>query len=62
VLQLNSIAAHAEVLRPSVYSSAHGSLDSEWVHEVEIGEAAPLEPLERYGAPVLRIAEEALVP
>jgi hypothetical protein len=58
----NSIAAHAEAPRPFVYSSAHGSLDSEWVHELEIGEPDPLEPLERYGAPLLRIAEEALVP
>jgi anti-anti-sigma factor len=34
-------------------------------NEVEIGEPDPLdplEPLERYGAPLLRIAEEALVP
>ena len=30
--------------------------------EVEIGEPDPLDPLERYGAPLLRIAEEALVP
>jgi hypothetical protein len=62
VPQLNLIAAHAEALRPFVYSSPHGSLDSEWVHELEIGEPDPLEPLERYGAPLLRIAEEALVP
>jgi hypothetical protein len=71
VRHLNSIAAHADVLRPFVCSSAHGSLDSKWVHvdrvfalagngdEVEIGE---LEPLERCDAPLLRIAEEALVP
>ena len=29
---LNSIAARADALRPFVCSSAHGSLDSEWVH------------------------------
>jgi anti-anti-sigma factor len=135
----NSIAAHAEALRPFVCSSSHGSLDSDWVHvagaldiattpqlertlresharlvvldmrdigfmdcsgvhtivdagisarrdgrrlvvlrgipqvdnvfaltgsadEVEISELAPLEPLVAYTAPLLRIAEEALVP
>jgi hypothetical protein len=75
VPHLNSIAARAEALHPFGCSTSHGSLDSVWVHvagALDIATTPQLEKspresharlvLERYDAPLLRIAEEALVP